>query len=79
MLVEPPGDSLCCQAEEKFKELAEAYSILSSADKRKHYDFVTQIQIETQDFGGRGSSCWKSLKLAEEVGPNPKAQRACWK
>lgn len=31
------------QAEEKFKELAEAYSILSNADKRKHYDLDAWI------------------------------------
>ncbi len=31
------------QAEEKFKELAEAYSILSNADKRKHYDLEAWI------------------------------------
>lgn len=28
------------QAEEKFKELAEAYSTLSNADKRRQYDLA---------------------------------------
>lgn len=31
------------QAEEKFKELAEAYSILSNTEKRKHYDLDAWI------------------------------------
>lgn len=46
-----PGNK---QAEEKFKELAEAYSILSNTEKRKHYDLEKaapqQPRVSEDDF-----------------------------
>ena len=43
-----PGNDAAC---EKFKEVAEAYSILSASDKRKQYDVMGSFD-ETMDFGG---------------------------
>lgn len=43
-----PGNNAAC---EKFKEVAEAYSILSASDKRKQYDVMGSFD-ETMDFGG---------------------------
>ncbi len=45
-----PGDSA---AEEKFKEAAEAYEILSNADKRRNYDRFGHQGVNS-DFGGSG-------------------------
>ena len=47
-----PGDSA---AEEKFKEAAEAYEVLSDADKRARYDRFGHAGVNGQSgFGGRG-------------------------
>eukprot|EP00438_Fugacium_kawagutii_P017740 Skav203033 [mRNA] locus=scaffold583:496498:497355:+ [translate_table: standard] len=50
------------QAEEKFKELAEAYSILSSAAKRKDYDLASRAANEPvgsqQPFAGDEFQWW---------------------
>lgn len=43
-----PGNDAAC---EKFKEVAEAYSILGTSDKRKQYDVMGSFD-ETMDFGG---------------------------
>jgi DnaJ-class molecular chaperone len=43
-----PGNDAAC---EKFKEVAEAYSILGTSDKRKQYDVMGTFD-ETMDFGG---------------------------
>jgi DnaJ-class molecular chaperone len=43
-----PGNDVAC---EKFKEVAEAYSILGTSDKRKQYDVMGSFD-ETMDFGG---------------------------
>ena len=45
-----PGDA---QAEEKFKEAAEAYEILSNADKRARYDRFGHQGVD-QGMGGGG-------------------------
>jgi molecular chaperone DnaJ len=41
------------QAESRFKEVSEAYSVLSNADKRKEYDEVRQM-VASGAFGGFG-------------------------
>lgn len=46
-----PGDP---GAEEKFKELSEAYDILGDAAKRKEYDHLGQQQFYESGFGGTG-------------------------
>lgn len=46
-----PGDK---EAEEKFKEAAEAYSVLSDADKRARYDQYGFEGVSGQGFGGFG-------------------------
>jgi len=43
-----PGNDAAC---EKFKEVAEAYSILGTSDKKKQYDVMGSFD-ETMDFGG---------------------------
>ena len=49
-----PGDKA---SEEKFKEAAEAYEILSNADKKARYDRYGHAGVDpNQGFGGRGGS-----------------------
>ena len=50
-----PGDT---QAEEKFKEINEAYQVLSDADKRAHYDNLGSAYSNWQQTGGRGGFDW---------------------
>ena len=79
------------QAEEKFKELAEAYSTLSNGDKRKHYDLDASIWMRqwvtnrvccgpgdlVSDPLGKGFSfCWKKHKDIAVDGRNP--QTTTW-
>jgi len=44
------------EAEEKFKEAAEAYEVLSNADKRAQYDRFGHAGLGNQGFGGAGMS-----------------------
>ena len=48
-----PGDE---QAEESFKEAAEAYAVLSDADKRAHYDRFGHAGVGEQPFAGFDAS-----------------------
>ncbi|HQT93479.1 MAG: molecular chaperone DnaJ [Acidobacteria bacterium 21-70-11] len=48
-----PGDA---QAEERFKEAAEAYAVLSDSDKRARYDRFGQAGLGEQPFSGFDSS-----------------------
>ena len=48
-----PGDK---EAEEKFKEAAEAYSVLSDADKRANYDRFGEAGLGGQPFSGFDAS-----------------------
>jgi curved DNA-binding protein len=50
-----PGDT---QAEEKFKEINEAYQVLSDDDKRAHYDRLGSAYSSWQQTGGRGGFDW---------------------
>jgi molecular chaperone DnaJ len=44
------------EAEEKFKEAAEAYEVLSNKDKRARYDQFGHAGVDGQGFGGSGSA-----------------------
>ena len=46
------------QAEEKFKEINEAYQVLSDDDKRAHYDRLGSAYSSYQRGGGRGGFDW---------------------
>ena len=48
-----PGDK---EAEERFKEAAEAYAVLSNADKRAHYDRFGHAGVGDQPFTGFDTS-----------------------
>ena len=48
-----PGDK---EAEEKFKEAAEAYDVLSNPDKKARYDQFGHAGLEGAGFGGQGMS-----------------------
>jgi molecular chaperone DnaJ len=48
-----PGDK---EAEERFKEAAEAYAVLSDADKRAHYDRFGHAGVGEQPFAGFDAS-----------------------
>lgn len=58
-----PGDKV---AEERFKEISQAYEILSSPDKRKQYDAVGHAAFE----GGAGAGAsWQDFGRGQGGGP----------
>ena len=54
-----PGDK---EAEAKFKEATEAYSVLSDADKRRQYDQFGHAAFENGGGGGGGGLWWIRLQ-----------------
>ncbi|MGH2724310.1 MAG: molecular chaperone DnaJ [Actinomycetota bacterium] len=60
-----PGDAA---AEERFKEVASAYDVLGSAEKRKEYDRVRQMAGSGFRFGGPGGGGARFEDLGFDVG-----------
>jgi len=60
-----PGDT---QAEEKFKEINEAYQVLSDDDKRSHYDRLGSAYSSWQRTGGRGGFDWDQWNYGQPGG-----------
>lgn len=60
-----PGDS---QAEEKFKEINEAYQVLSDDDKRAHYDRLGSAYSSWQQRGGRSGFDWGQWNYGQPGG-----------
>ena len=60
-----PDDS---QAEERFKDLNEAYQVLSDADKRAHYDRLGSAYSNWQQHGERGGFDWGQWNYGQEGG-----------
>src|SRR5256714_7643586 len=54
-----PGDA---SAEEKFKEVQEAYDVLSDAEKRKAYDQFGHAGVEGAGAGGGGGDPFEAFR-----------------
>ncbi len=57
-----PGDA---EAEAKFKEVNEAYSVLSDKDKRAKYDRFGKAGVDGQGFGGGYSAGFEDIDLGD--------------
>lgn len=57
-----PGDA---EAEAKFKEVNEAYSVLSDKDKRAKYDRFGKSGVDGQGFGGGYSAGFEDIDLGD--------------
>ncbi|MCI8489039.1 MAG: molecular chaperone DnaJ [Lachnospiraceae bacterium] len=60
-----PGDK---NAEEKFKEIQEAYAVLSDADKRRQYDQFGHAAFEGGGMGGAGGFDFSGMDMGDIFG-----------
>ena len=60
-----PGDKEC---EEKFKEVNEAYEVLSDSDKKVRYDQFGHAGVDS-NYGAGAARCLRGLSLLKKATP----------